>query len=124
MKGYRHLTFEDRIYIEVWHWERKSLSYIATRLGVHPTTISRELRRGATGQLGIGYRADLAERKRRLEGAKKGRRRKLVGELQMLVKELIERDWSPEQISGRLRLERGLRISHETIYSWVQRDRQ
>lgn len=124
MKRYRHLTFEDRIYIEVWQWERKSLSYIAGRLGVHPATISRELKRGSTGWLNIGYRADLAEKRRQQEGAKKGRRRKLVGELQRLVGELIQLDWSPEQISGRLKLERGIRISHETIYSWLQRDRQ
>jgi len=29
MKKYRHLTFEDRIYIEVWRWEYKSVKYIS-----------------------------------------------------------------------------------------------
>lgn len=123
MSSYRHLTFEDRIYIEVWRWERKSLRYMASRLGVHPSTISRELKRGATGSLGMGYRADLAERRRRAEGAKKGRSLRLVGELKELVIELIKRDWSPEQISGRLKLERGICVSHETIYSFVKADR-
>lgn len=123
MKRYRHLTFEDRIYIEVWRWERKSLSFIAGCLGVHPSTISRELKRGSTGWLGSGYRADLGEKRRILEGAKKGRPRKLVGSLEKLVSALIQRDWSPEQISGRLKLERGILLSHETIYRWIKRER-
>jgi transposase, IS30 family len=123
MKKYRHLTFEDRIYIEVWQWERKSLNYIARRLGVHPSTVSRELKRGATGWLQIGYRADLGERRKRIEGAKKGRRPKLVGRLGELVVALLRRDWSPEQISGRLKLEQGIQLSHETIYSFVKRDK-
>lgn len=120
---YRHLTFEDRIYIEVWQWERKSLSYIATRLGVHPSTISRELKRGATGTLGIGYRADLAEQKRRILGSKKGRKRKIVGATGQLVSSLIRRGWSPEQISGRFRIENVESLSHEAIYQFVRADR-
>lgn len=123
MRSYRHLTFEDRIYIEVWQWEGKSLKYMASRLGVHPSTISRELRRGGTGTLQIGYRADLGEKHRLAKGAQKGRRPKLIGDLKLLVVDLIRRDWSPEQISGRLKLELGLRISHETIYSFLKRDR-
>lgn len=120
MKKYRQLTFEDRIYIEVWHWERKSLRYMASRLGVHASTISRELKRGKTGTLGIGYRADLGQQKQRFYGSKKGRKAKLVGSHKVIVTELLSRDWSPSQISGRLKLECGISISHETIYKFVK----
>jgi IS30 family transposase len=41
----------------------------------------------------------------------------------MLVEELLGEGWSPEQISGRLRRERRLRISHETIYKYVWADK-
>ena len=38
----------------------------------------------------------------------------------------LRRDWSPEQIAGRLRRDHGpdrrMRISHETIYQWIYRD--
>jgi transposase, IS30 family len=124
MKKYRQLTFSERIYIEVWHWERKSLSYMAERLGFNRSTISRELIRGATGELGMGYRADLAEKRCVIEGAKKGRKNKIVGTLEKLVLEKIVEKWSPAQISGRLKLEKKNGVSHETIYKYVQRDRK
>lgn len=124
-KGYRHLTFEKRIYLEVYRWESKSLSYIASRLNVSRSTISRELRRGRRelGRFEHTYRADLAEGRIRESNARKGRKRKIVGELERLVRHLIEQDWSPAQISGRLRLELGIRVSHETIYRYLKRDR-
>ena len=124
MKKYRHLTFEDRVYIEVWHWERKSLKFMAFRLGVAPSTISRELERGKTGWLAIGYRADLGERRKIERGTRKGARPKVVGKIKELIIELIRRDWSPEQISGRLKLEKKLSISHETIYGFIKADRR
>ena len=34
----------------------------------------------------------------------------------VVVNTLIEQDWSPEQISGRLYEEQGVSISHEWIY--------
>jgi IS30 family transposase len=127
MRKYRQLTFEDRIYIEVWHWERKSLRYMAERLDVHPSTISRELNRGNTSKVykfTWGYRADLGERRKRVMTSKRGRKPKIVGELAILMRDLIRRDWSPEQISGRLKLEKGIKISHETIYAFIKADKE
>jgi len=40
------------------------------------------------------------------------------------VELLIKRDWSPEQISGRLRAEHGVRISHEYIYQYIYADKR
>jgi IS30 family transposase len=119
MRKYRHLTFEDRIYIEVWHYESRSLSYMASRLGVHPSTISRELKRGRTGWLSSGYRADLGEEHKRRKGMYKGRRSKLVGSMAREVMELIKQDWSPEQIAVRTKF-----ASHETIYKLVKDNRE
>jgi IS30 family transposase len=99
MKKFRHLTYEDRIYIEAWHWERKSLSYMASRLGVRPSTISRELRRGKTGTLGIGYRADYGEDCRQRKAMNKGPRCKLVGRFAEQVIELLKEEWSPKQMA-------------------------
>jgi IS30 family transposase len=38
------------------------------------------------------------------------------------VEELLREEWSPEQVSGHLRLKRELGISHETIYRHIWRD--
>jgi IS30 family transposase len=48
--------------------------------------------------------------------------RKIRGDLKELVEQKLRLSWSPEQISGRLRLELGVRVSHETIYQHVLRD--
>lgn len=123
MRRYRQLTFEDRIYIEVWHWERRSLGFMAKRLGVHASTISRELRRGGTGTLSIGYMGHVGERHRRRTDTHRGRKTKLSGDLLNYVKEKLQEGWSPEQISGRLKLDGRPGVSYETIYRFLKTDR-
>ena len=123
MKKYRQLNFQDRIYIEVMKYERKSLRFMAARLGFHVSTIVRELKRGNTSKYNDfcwGYRADLSEGRRRKACAKRGRRPKLTGELLQSVLETLNLEWSPEQISAHLRGE----VSYETIYRYLKRDRE
>ena len=71
-----------------------------------------------------GYRADLSDQKKRQKAMSMGRRAKLVGPLAKLVIELVKKDWSPEQISARLRREQGFKISHKTIYQMLKADRE
>ena len=40
------------------------------------------------------------------------------------VEALIRKDWSPEQICGRLEAEQGIRISHEYIYLYIYADKR
>jgi IS30 family transposase len=42
----------------------------------------------------------------------------------MEVDRLIEKDFSPEQISNRLKLEKVFAISHETIYQRIYQDKR
>jgi IS30 family transposase len=122
MRKFRQLTFVDRIYIEVMHWERKSNREIAKNLGVHPSTISRELKRGQSGEL-MGYRADLGERHRRITDTYRGRKQVINGDLESYVQLKLKAGWSPEQISGRLKLESKGGVGRETIYNYVKQDR-
>jgi IS30 family transposase len=46
----------------------------------------------------------------------------MKGALKARVLNGLEQDWSPEQISGRLKLE-GISVSHETIYKYAHRDK-
>ena len=39
------------------------------------------------------------------------------------IENQIRLDWSPEQISGRLLKDEGIRISHETIYRHILKDK-
>lgn len=98
----------------------KSQEEIAEAIGFSQSTVSKELRRNR-GQR--GYRPGQAQNKAvgRKE-AKRSRPRLVEGSLREEIDGRLERKHSPEQISGALRLE-GTRISHETIYSHIARDK-
>jgi IS30 family transposase len=94
---------------------------IGRTLARHASTISRELRRNASGP--GRYKASWAQAAARQRRVDKGERsRKIQGSLQELVERKLRLSWSPEQISGRLRLELGVGLSHESIYGHVLRD--
>ena len=62
----RYLAYEDRKKLEALYAAGKSLTEIASELGVHLATIYRELARGATGSLDSngrnGYSSELAQK--------------------------------------------------------------
>lgn len=119
---YRQLTLEDRYQIQSLHAHGFTQVEIAQSVGCHPSTISRELRRNVRGHW-ERYKAATAQAAARRRRTLKGERsRKIQGRLQELVERKLGLSWSPEQISGRLRLEMGIHVSHETIYQHVLRD--
>jgi IS30 family transposase len=95
-----------------------SMRKIATQLGRAPSTISREIRRNE----GRGkYRATNAdERAWRSACRPKPCRLAVNRSLQMVVAQKLTDNWSPQQISGWLKIEYlddpPMRVSHETIY--------
>lgn len=119
MRSYHQLTQAQRYQIYALRKTKHSLQEIAKVIGVHKATVSRELRRNQ-GQR--GYRPQQAH-----ELALK-RRPKAVSRITeqdwKAVEKLLKQDWSPEQISGRLKKERRLRISHEWIYQYILADKQ
>jgi transposase, IS30 family len=121
--SYRQLTLDERYQLQTMHGLGFTQVAIGSALGRHPSTISRELRRNRPPAPGPSYVAKWAAAAARRRRVAKGiAARKIQGRLQRLVEQLLHRSWSPEQISGRLRRERRIRISHETIYQHVIRD--
>lgn len=112
------LSFEEREEISRGLATNLSIRTIALSLGRSPSTISREINRNR----GIAnYRAADAHRAAWVRAS----RPKICilvsnSKLRELVTCKLKDDWSPEQISGWLKLEypndEGLRVSHETIY--------
>jgi len=120
---YRQLTLEERYQLEAYLRLGLRRAEIAARLGRHPSTITRELARNGDRDLSLGYSARNAARATRQRRFDKGERcRKIRGELRALVEQKLRLSWSPEQIAGRLRVECGIHVSHETIYQHVLRD--
>jgi transposase, IS30 family len=121
--SYRQLTLDERYQIQALLKLHSSPADIARELGRHSSTISRELSRNAHNWPIVPYVATRAHNHARRRRVDKGARcRKIQGALQELVEQKLRLSWSPEQISGRLRLELGVRVSHETIYQHVLRD--
>jgi IS30 family transposase len=119
--SYRQLTLDERYQVQSLCALGFSNVDIARKLGRHPSTISRELRRNASAA--SRYKASAAQAAARARRVVKGERsRKIRGWLLELVEKKLRLSWSPEQISGRLRLELGVRLSHESIYMHVLRD--
>jgi transposase, IS30 family len=119
----RYLDREERYEIARLREAGLGVRAVAARLGRSPSTISRELARNACPRTGayIPERADrLAwERQRRPKPSKLARNPALRAEVQRL----LSRRYSPEQVSGRLKVEHpgdpAMRVSHETIYQSI-----
>ncbi len=121
MKKYNQLTEGQRYQIEVLKQAGKIQKDIATLIGVSAGTISRELKRN-TGQR--GYRPRQAQIKtfnRRKEATKL---HKMTAEVIRLIETKVQLDWSPEQVSGWLKLKQYTPISHERIYQHIWSDKR
>lgn len=104
--------------------EGRTISQIASALGRHKSTISRELDRNICGKNAPNqyYRASTAQT-RYLNRRKACRRTRILDckEIFDLVStKFLEEQWSPEQIEGRLKLEGGPTISDSTIYRGIK----
>lgn len=119
---YRQITSSERYTLGALHAQGLSQAEIGRQLGRHRSTISRELKRNRTRYDGA-YRP-LKANERTNGRRSRSRRNRQFGPAQFqLVECLLRRQWSPEQVSGYLRRERLLEISHETIYLHIWRDK-
>src|SRR5665213_369596 len=123
MKTYHQLTQEERYWITAQLKCGISRAEIARTMGRHRSTITRELRRNVTHHDG-DYRAEKAHSYATTRRRRCRRGARFSAEEMARVARLMRRRWSPEQIAGALRKNGGLRISHETIYRHIRRDRK
>jgi transposase, IS30 family len=114
----RSLTMNEREEISRGLVAGFSLRQIATQLGRAPSTISREVGRNNGRNKYRAANAD--ERAWRSACRPKPCRLAVNQSLQMAVAQKLSDNWSPQQISGWLKVEYvndpPMRISHETIY--------
>lgn len=119
MRTYHQLTQAQRYQIYALKKMKHSFSEIASVVGVHKSSVSRELKRNR-GQR--GYRPQQAQ-ELALQRRPKAIPR-ITTEVWSTVDRLLRQEWSPEQISGRLKKEQGIRISHEWIYQHTLEDKR
>jgi transposase, IS30 family len=112
--SYKQLTQEQRYQIYALKQAEQQSKRIAEIVGVHASTISRELKRNLGKK---GYRPKQAHQK--AQARKHGAKKQIRLETWEYIEQKIRREWSPEQVSGRLQSHHKVKISHEWIYQYI-----
>ena len=121
----KHLTQHQRYYICLQIASGISQSRIAKVLKVNKSTISRELRRNSRGvsDYDSSHAAKIAWHRRSLASSGKAFRR-VTKRMLRYIRDKLNEGWSPEVISGRMKIDLGAQISHVKVYRYIQRDKQ
>lgn len=130
--SYTHLSEGERVCIFHQQHCRFSHAEMGRRLHRHRATIGRELKRFHRHPSWPCYRQyfpDGAERMARERRARpRGFRWTRHRPLLAYVLKGLRREWSPQQIAGRIRIdfpvEDRMRVSHPSIYRYIQSDRE
>jgi IS30 family transposase len=121
---YKHLTKEQRYYIELEMSNNVSISKISKKIKVHPSTLYRELRRNLhySGHYYHKAAQGMAE-VRKFNAGINTKFAKFVPKVLKYIILKLNAQWSPEQISGRMIKDVKVKISHKTIYKYIYKDR-
>lgn len=119
MNTYKHLTQIERESILIMSSQGKNVAEIARLLERHRSTISRELKRFPQGRYSAILAQQHYQQKRR---SCKATKKLLQPDYYHLVQDkFLGEQWSPEQISQRLKYEKSpLSISYTTIYRGIK----
>ena len=117
---YTQLTQEQRYQIYALLKTEHSQIKIATVIGVHKSTISREVRRNCGKR---GYRPKQAHRLS-LNRRRNAVTKQITTETWARIDEKLQQDWSPEQVSGWLKKNTDAEVSHEWIYQHIYTDKR
>ena len=121
MSNYKQLNQAQRYQIEILKKAGKNQKEIAALLGVSESTISRELKRNQGKK---GYRPKQAQIKADNRKKQALKALKMTPALILLIEARIRLDWSPVQVSGQIKDELGILISHERIYQHIWTDKR
>ena len=114
---YTHISRDQRAVIAALRRHGEHNAEIARVIGVHRSTIGREVRRNG----GTPYTVFLAQRRvreRRIQAKREARIIESDPGIATLIETLLRRTLSPEQIAHASR-----EASHATIYAWIRRSR-
>lgn len=119
---YKQLTSEQRYTISVLLSKGLKKKEIAEAIGVSNSTITRELQRNSSKR--GAYKWEIAQKQAEKRSKRTPGNRAISKAIWSSVKHyLVDKQWSPEQISGYLAKD-GIKISHETIYAWIREDKR
>lgn len=115
-----NIRIEERIKIKALHDQGHAVPSIAKYLKRHKTSIYRELsKRNELGVYDYQYAQNLSSKNM----ARQGHQKPTKETIELIEMKIMNEQWSPEQISGWLKLKRDVHISHTWIYQYVEKDR-
>lgn len=121
-KKYKQLTPEQRYKIEALICANMNQTDIAKIIGVHKTTISREIGRNSPKR-GVGaniYVAEKAIEKTKNRHKYKKKHKRFTADLKKQVKEwMTDKKYSPELVSAQWKKDGISGVSQETIYKFI-----
>lgn len=125
---YKQLDYLKRCQIYAFWRAGHTQTQIAQEVGVHKSTISRELRRNITFvRTSLGswqYKPHYAQSDTDRRHKFKPKRVKFTQEVEAFVQGKLLQEWSPEQISGYAKRHGLFSISHERIYRFILADKE
>ena len=123
--AYHQITPAERYTLATLRKQVPALSTaaMARLMDRHRSTIAREIARNSCRYDG-GYRHSKAQERTNGRRSRSRRNSRFGSQDWDVVIRLLREGLSPDQISGRLRLERRLRISRESIYRFIRRDKK
>jgi IS30 family transposase len=118
-----HLTLEQRHKIEAYRNMGISISEIAQFVGKDKSVISREIKRNSDQRSGC-YKALLADKKSMNRHKTKLKKHALTAEVEASIVFYITKDYSPEQIVGRAKIDKIAMVSTERIHQYIWEDKR
>lgn len=118
-----HLSYEQRYTIEVLLCQGKKQGEIAEIISRSKSVVSREISRNCDQRSGA-YKAKLAQSKYDKRLFSKPKLVKITPKIERQIIDLLEQDYSPEQISGYLKKEGLLTMSPEWIYQYIWKNKK
>jgi len=118
-----HLELSQRY--EIYHLRNQGISYteIAQNIGVHKSTVSRELKRNSDQRSGV-YKVALAQSKAVKRHLDKAKHIGFTSSIEAFIIKWLKEDYSPEQIVGKSKRLNVSCVSVERIYQFIWQDKK
>lgn len=120
-KKFKHLSFEERFVIEKLFVARVRLREIARFLLRSPNTVSREINKNSVSGTYMAVKANHRAYWKRWRSKRQCLKVAMDQFLCRFVEKKLREKWSPEQISGYLKLEMNIICSTKCIYKFARK---
>ena len=120
-KKFSHLSFEERFVIEKLFVAGVRLREIARFLLRSPNTVSREITKNSVGGMYLAVKANHRAYWKRWRSKRQCLKVAMDQFLCRFVEKKLREKWSPEQISGYLKVEMSIQCSAKCIYKFARK---